>query len=238
MKIAVCDDELCEIDKICKLLDRYRNERSAVLAYRTFGSGIDMLESTRGGGFSLYLLDILMPSMSGMDAAKEIRSFDSDAKIVFLTSSPEFAVESYLVKAKDYILKPVDENRLFALLDELYAEIQSIPEGIMVKTRSGIMNILFSRLSCVEVMNKTLYFHLSDGSIREAHAKLSEFEEILLSRPEFVKVHRSFIVNLYQINEMSSGWVTTHQGLSVPVSRALYTMVRSDYMNLMFMDDK
>ena len=77
-----------------------------------------------------------MPSMSGMDAAKEIRSFDSDAKIVFLTSSPEFAVESYLVKAKDYILKPVDENRLFALLDELYAEIQSIPEGIMVKTRS------------------------------------------------------------------------------------------------------
>lgn len=238
MNIAVCDDERCEIDKICAMLDKYRSERGVFFTYRTFESGTEMIEAAKNCVFSLYLLDILMPSMSGMDAAREIRSFDSDVRIVFLTSSPEFAVESYLVKARDYILKPFDENRLFALMDELYAESHNIPEGIMVKTRKGIMKILFSRLSCVEVMNKTVYFHLSDGSIREAHAKLSEFEDALLSRPEFIRVHRSFIVNLYQVNEISSGWLNTHQGLSVPVSRALYTMVRNDYMNLMFMDDK
>ena len=78
-----------------------------------------MLDAAREEPFSLYLLDILMPGVDGLAAAREIRTFDEAAQIVFLTTSPGFAYESYGVRALDYLLKPVDEELLFALLDKL-----------------------------------------------------------------------------------------------------------------------
>ena len=107
-----------------------------------------------------------MPGINGMQAAHEIRAFDAGVKIVFLTSSPEFAVESYAVKAYDYILKPVSKDKLFSILDAVIAEELKPLEGLTVKTQSGITRILFSRLAFVEIMNKKLYFHLADGSVR------------------------------------------------------------------------
>ncbi len=139
-----------------------------------------------------------------MQAAHEIRTFDGGVGIIFLTSSPEFAVESYAVKAYDYILKPVSKDKLFSILDAVIAEEQKPLEGLTVKTRLGIARILFSRLAFVEIMSKKLYFHLADGGVREVTASLSAFEEELLARAGFVKVHRSYIVNLWQVGELGS----------------------------------
>ena len=66
----------------------------------------------------LVFLDILMPLLNGMDAARELRRVDAAARIVFLTSSPEFALESYAVKAQGYILKPVTGEKLREALEE------------------------------------------------------------------------------------------------------------------------
>ena len=75
--------------------------------------------------YDVLLLDIIMPGLNGIGAAREIRENDRSIPIIFLTSSPEFAVESYRVRAFDYLLKPVNGEELFRSLDNIYALKQS-----------------------------------------------------------------------------------------------------------------
>ena len=169
-----------------------------------------------------------------MDAAKEIRLTDGETKLIFLTSSPEFAVESYSVEAYSYLLKPVTSEKLFPLLDRLFSEQRQSEQVLTLMRPAGVMRIPFSKLSVLEVSNKKLRFHLQDGSVKEVNGALSELEETLLSREEFVKVHRSYLVNMSQIQSLSAGELTTYAGQRVPVSRLLQTQVRDRYMNYLF----
>jgi DNA-binding LytR/AlgR family response regulator len=236
LKISVCDDDSQELERISSFLDTYKRESKVPLTYKTFQSATELISSISSGNYDILLLDILMPGINGMQAAHEIRVFDAGVKIVFLTSSPEFAVESYAVKAYDYILKPVSKDKLFSILDAVIAEELKPLEGLTVKTQSGMARILFSRLAFVEIMNKKLYFHLADGSVREVSASLASFEEELLARAEFVKVHRSYIVNLWQVGELGSKELITHAGKTVPISRLLYGKVREAYMRHLFLE--
>ncbi len=236
MKIAICDDDSLELGRISSFIEAYRCERNVSLAIRTFYSATELISRVCDETYNLILLDIMMPGINGMDAAHEIRAYDEGVKIAFLTSSPEFAVESYSVRAYDYVLKPVPKDKLFSLLDAAIAEEQKPMEGLTVKTKSGIMRILFSRMAFVEIMNKKLYFHLADGSIQEAASSLAAFEEKLLARSEFVKVHRSYIVNLSQMVEIGQKELITNSGKNVPISRQLYAKVRGAYMKYLFLE--
>lgn len=232
--IAVCDDEIAELNAIDALLHGWETERNVPLRRMLFQSAEELVEAARRERFTVYLLDVLMPVTSGMDAAYEIRTFDSAADIIFLTSSSEFACESYRVQALDYLLKPVDKELLFRLLDWLYRREQKPQEALVVKTSTTILRIPFSELSFVEVIGKRLYFNIANGDVREAAGSLKDYEGQLLSRPEFMRVHRSYIVNMFQAEEFSSSRIRTFSGKDIPVSRLLYPQLQKDYMTLLF----
>lgn len=234
MYIAVCDDETTELQALDALLHAWEVERNVPLRRRLFQSVVELLEVARRERFTLYLLDVLMPATNGMSAAREIRTFDSAAELVFLTSSPEFAWESYRVQALDYLLKPVDRELLFGLLDRLYHREQRPQDALTVKTSTTILRIPFSQLAFVEVMGKRLYFNLAGGDVREVSGSLKTYEELLLARPEFMRVHRSYIVNMLQAEEFSSSRIRTFSGRDIPVSRLLYPQIQKDYMKLLF----
>ena len=234
LRIAACDDDEKERLRIAELLGRYREVKNAPLHFDVYRSGVGLLEAREQIPYDLLLLDILMPGLNGMDAAKEIRLTDGETKLIFLTSSPEFAVESYSVEAYSYLLKPVTSEKLFPLLDRLFSEQRQSEQVLTLMRPAGVMRIPFSKLSVLEVSNKKLRFHLQDGSVKEVNGALSELEETLLSREEFVKVHRSYLVNMSQIQSLSAGELTTYAGQRVPVSRLLQTQVRDRYMNYLF----
>lgn len=234
MRIAVCDDHLKELDNLSKLLNDYREKTRACFNYLTYSDGVALLEDVRKGGFDFLLLDVMMPLVNGMEIAHEIREFDENIKIAFLTSSPEFAVESYSVEAFAYLLKPVTADNLFPVLDKLFLIAQKPEDGLSIKFQNGIANIPFFKLSYVEVMNRMLCFHLTDGSVRKLVAPLSDYEGALLQRPEFIRVHRAFIVNLWQVQELRPADILTYTGDVVPVSRRLYAQVRKAYMDQLF----
>ena len=234
MRIAICDDDKDELSHISSMIGTYKQERCAPVICKAFQSATELLATSKAGEYDLYLLDVMMPGVDGMETAKELRSFDSSAAIVFLTSSPEFAVESYKYKAQDYLLKPANAERLFPILDALLEKQQKPGDGLSVKTKCGIARILFERLSHVEVVTKQVYFHLSDGSVRETTASLAKFEDALLSHPEFVRVHRAYIVNLWQVAELAASEIITLSGKKIPVSRQNYVKVRDAYVEQMF----
>lgn len=188
----------------------------------------------KGGEYDLVLLDVLMPGVSGMQVAQELRELDKNVKIVFISLSPEYAIESYSVGAYHYLLKPLDEDSLFRLLDRVRSELFIQPEqGFVLKKREGVVGISFARLEYVEVINKTVAFHLADGVIYEMPAALADFEEMLLSRSEFLKVHRSYIINLGHIQTISGNCVVTKNGYEIPVSRQRRNQVRNAYIRFL-----
>lgn len=235
IKIGVCDDDERELSRILPLLRRYRDERGLELSLASFSSAVTLLEEMKAGEFTLLLLDILMPGLNGIQAAREIRGFDQAVKLLFLTSSPEFAVESYAVGAFHYLLKPVTAECLFPLLDKALAEIQQQEgEGLVIKGKNRLTHISFARLEYVEVISKLVNFHLTDGSVVETFGTLTEFEGELLTRPNFLKVHRSYLVNLSHVETLDRKLAVTRYGHQIPIARSLYNQVKEAYMRFLF----
>lgn len=234
MYLAVCDDKKEELDAITSLLDTWQAERDITLRRKTFQSAVELLEVARQERFTLYLLDVMMPGMDGLECAREIRRFDDVAEIVFLSTSPGFAYESYGVRALNYLLKPTQREKLFAVLDQLFLREQKPLEALTLKTGTTIIRVPYAHISYVEVIGKHVYFHLVDGDVREVAGSLKDYESLLLPRPEFMHVHRSYIVNMLQVEELSSTGLRTFQGKNLPVSRLAYPQLQKDYMALLF----
>ena len=234
MYIAICDDQVDELESLTSLLLKWQSERQTTCRFKTFRNAAELLDAAKEEAFTLYILDVIMPGTNGITTAKEIRGFDTVADIVFLTSSPSFAYESYEVKALDYLLKPIQEPMLFPILDQILLREQKPQEGLTLKSGTALVRILFSQLVYVEVNRKHLYFNLTNGQVQEIFGALKDYEEVLLTRPEFMRVHRSYIVNMLQVAELSPAGIRTFSGQQIPVSRQLYPQLQKDYMNLLF----
>ena len=124
LQTVFCDDNPEELTHMARLMDRYRTERGFDCEYQTFSGGVELMaQLSQGKRFDIYCLDINMPGLSGIDVAKEIRSLDKTALILFFTSSPDFALESYTVKADNYILKPVTWEKFCSAFDDLQEQM-------------------------------------------------------------------------------------------------------------------
>ena len=232
--IAICDDDAGVLEYLSAAAARYAAGHMPSLRIKTFGSAADMLEAAPAERFSHYFLDIIMPDMDGIAAAQAIRSFDADAALVFLTSSNEFAWQSYRVHASDYLLKPVTDTQLFALLDRLCEKEAYAEEYICIRNGRSVYRMPFAQLSHVEVNQKKLYFHMMDGQLRQIPGAMAEYERELLSRSDFAKIHRSYIVNLRQISILSPEGCIMFSGKNLPISRLLYKQVHRQYIAQLF----
>ena len=144
MYIAVCDDQPQELQSVEKILRGWQASRQIAVRCKTFPNAGALLEAAQRERFTLYLLDVMMPGIDGMDAARAIREFDDAAQIVFLTASPEFAYESYGVHAAGYLLKPVAADALEPILDRLLEDEWKPADGLTVKSGGTYIRIPFS----------------------------------------------------------------------------------------------
>lgn len=234
MRIAVCDDDEREISRVEKLIAEYQAGRDKNIDCHYFTNSTDFLCELQGGKYDLVLLDVLMPGANGIQVAQELRELDKNVRLIFVSASPEFAVESYNVGAYHYLLKPVDADSFFALLDKIGRELSGQAEqGLVLKSRDGVVPIAFVKLAYVEVINKTVFFHLTDATVREVTATLADFEETLLTRPEFLKTHRSYLVNLNSIQAIDINCVIMKNGDNIPISRQRRSQVQDTYMHFL-----
>lgn len=224
MRIAICDDGQ-ELERLSGMLKEYRLSRRGSLECCFFHNETDFLCDVKGGEYDFVLLD-------GMQAARELRELDKNVKIIFLSALAEGAVESYRSEAYDYLNKPVDSGSLFALLDKMERELLLEREqGFVLKNRKGVARVLFSAVEYVEVVNKTVSFHLADGAVFEVTATFSDFEEKFLPKQEFLKPHRSYLANLNYVQAIGSDCIVMKSGHHIPVSRRRRNQVQDAYMH-------
>ena len=171
LKIAVCDDNLNELELIRTLLDIYKSDSIQTFTVKCFESSVELASTLRFEKFDIYILDIIMPVMDGLTLAKEIRTFDKAAPIIFLTASPEFAVDSYTVKAFNYLLKPVVKERLSSTCVTLTAHNE-----FLLPHRSFIVNMNY-----IKTINTTEICLINDKSIPLAQRRVSEIKKQYLT---------------------------------------------------------
>ena len=153
---------------------------------------------------------------------------------MFLTSSPEYALESYAVKASNYLLKPLRPEPLYRCLDELTEELQQTARCITVKSANAIHRVEAGRIEYIEAQNKHALIALSDGRQLLSTEPLYTFEERLPMGEGFFKCHRSYIVSIHQIDTYTSKEITMRCGCRIPISRTCRKEFESAFFSVLF----
>lgn len=235
VKIAICDDDKQELLHINLLVNEYLNcgFTKGQIKVLSFENSMELITQIEGGKhFDIFLLDIIMPTINGIELAAEIRKSDNVAKIIFLTSSPEFAVKSYSVDAFNYLLKPIQKDALFSVLEKACNDICcALKQYILVKTQNDLSKVFFHELIYVEVIGRTIYFYQKNGVVIESINSISQIEEVLLVDNRFIKPHRSYIVNLDYIKTLAKHVFTTTSDQFIPVSRNVFKEVKQRFFN-------
>ena len=234
MKIAVCDDEIHFIDAICPLLEKWAKEREIKLILYRFTNGDDLIDAQKSECMDLIILDVIMPLLSGIDAARELRNTHQTVPIVFLTSSREFAVDSYDVKALNYLIKPVDAVKLFLILEDFLKTLRQPEAFFTAKTADGFYRIDIADVDYLEAQNKQVLVHLSNDRTIVIRELFSKCAEVFSPENGFCCCHRSYIVNLSNVEQFSKTEVTTIHNAVIPISRNSYAAFKETYFNHMF----
>ena len=236
IKIAFCDDEMEVLHQMNGLLDRYRVERNEDITYAAFQSPFELLtEIEKGIRPDILFLDVVMPGQNGMDVAKEIRQYDTNVKIIFLTSSPEFAVESYSVGAYFYQLKPIWEESFFRLMDSVLSECEKKKKNsLILRSKDGITRIDLQQLEYCEVLGRKLLFHLENGAVLEGAGSLDDLAGQLMQYCNFFRPHRSFLVNMEYIQNISSRSIKMVNDAVIPIPHGKCSEIKNTYMEYAF----
>lgn len=236
IKVAFCDDDLSVLSDLRVLLDRYSVERNQKIEHTAFHSPLDLLAAIeRGTRFDILFLDVIMPGETGIDAAAEIRNYDTNVKIIFLTSSAEYAVQSYTVNAYFYQLKPIRAESMFRLMDSVISACEKErSDSLILRCKNGITRIELRNLEYCEVIHRTLMIHMASGKVLESIGSLDELCKRLEAYGGFLRPHRSYLVNLDYVQNLSCHAITMSCLTEIPLPRGKYQEVKDAYLEYAF----
>ncbi len=239
--IALCDDEEPQRRFTRRMLEDYFARRDLPAKIREFAGGRELLDAPDGQRFDLYLLDIVMPELDGIRLGMALRDRDKEGVIIYLTTSPDFALESFNARAFSYLLKPVREEKLFAVLDDTIALRERRDAGVIVRTAEGTVRVVLDSILYVELTGRAPCYYLSDGSRVTGVALRSSFQNMmrpLLDDRRFHLCGSSFVFNLHHIRSMSKSKVLFDGGRWAAVPRRAFPALQSAWMDYWLEGDR
>lgn len=231
VKIIICDDSADDITQLSDALYTY----DPSFEITAFMSGETMISEIADSSLpaDILFLDIYMPSVNGILAAQRIRAERKDLMIIFISSSKEHYPEAYEVFAFNYILKPFDKERLYAVLaralDELRRENAC---KISFSYKSASYSVDCRKILYIESRDKLLLFHLVDGSVLQTYWRLDDVIKELPNQ-SFIRCHQSFIVNISNITEMGENYFRIGQAM-IGISRKYLKSAKGQYYAYLF----
>ena len=168
-QVLIVDDEPYVLQAVASLLE---DQTACDLEIFRAGSALAALATMRRRRIDILITDIQMPGMSGLELARAIRGRGDPMQLIFITGAPEHMAEGYDVDALHYLLKPVDEARLFAVLDKAAARASAPQPALTGPGPDGLLRIPAQRIAFVEAMGHTLRVRLTDGADRTLHLSM------------------------------------------------------------------
>lgn len=218
-KIAIVDDDHTQSEYLKNILSFFAEEKGIRVSFTLFPSAEAFLFDE--GNEDIFLLDIEMPGMSGIDLAKRIRERNETAPIVFITGYSDYIAEGYDVSALHYLLKPVNKNKLYAVLDKAIKQLAKNEKNFSFEMSGETFIVPLREIRYIEVSGNYITVHArEDFRVKMPLAKL---ESLLDER--FVRTGRSFIVNLGLVRRVTKSDVYLSSGETVPLSRGMYEAI-------------
>ena len=239
MRLAICDD-----DRLCRealegLLEQYKEEHYKLLSIHSYNSAAMLADDVQhSGGYDIYILDVLMPGLNGIELGMQLRKQDRNCRIFYLSSSRDYAVDAFNVKASDYLIKPVDRDELFPLLDEAILHFsERAGKSIIIKTKYSSIKLSLENVQYAALEGKTVVYHLINGDTLEGVGIRTAFAEAvqeLLQDKRFMLCGTSMAVNLSHVSAVESEALIFRNGKKLFISKRAGRELRSGWTDFWF----
>ena len=235
LHIAICDDQQGELKTLCIYIEEYLTAHGLQAEVTAYTHPDKLLGAVETQNFQLYLLDIVMPMVNGLELGREIRRRDNEAQIIYVTTEPQFALQAYAASPINYLVKPVEKQRLFdtltlAISKADLAQVQTIA----VKTADSLRIINLPQITCCEYCNHAVTFSLTSGEqicSRTIRERFADYCAPVLMDGHFLQCHTSFVVNMRRVERFAKDSFTLFGGKVVPIASRQYPAVRDAYMD-------
>lgn len=235
IKCAICDDEKEITNEVYNLIQTFAGKKDIPISCVVFNSPDELLlEIKSGKTFDLYFLDIIMPGITGISLAKEIRISSSNAVIIFLTSSDEFTREAYHVEALHYLDKPLDLLAFNHALDRAISYLGNCSsQTALFETKYGTRQISLNQISYVKAYRHVLSVTLSDGTSIDTLSSSLTLAQLttLLPFPPFSSPCRGYLVNLDHVDYIGMNQFIMKTGDTVPITAKIFFQIKKQYSN-------
>ena len=223
--IAICDDDAVFAAAFEKQLSRALDAREVPYRIASFSDPDALLCSVESGDrYGLLFLDVLFAQAErGIGLAAALRETGCDADIIFISTSPDFAVASFDVAPLHYLVKPIADERLNMALARFLDK--NMPYLLRFRTNRGYVQIYLEEVTFFEIYSREIVIHKINGTKETCVGTLKELEDRLPAHT-FVRPHRSYLVNLDRICEIVRYQIRVSTGDTVPVSKKLYSQVQ------------
>jgi DNA-binding LytR/AlgR family response regulator len=229
MKIAICDDDKTQREYLATLVREWAGNNNTTLMLEIFENAQEFLFSwSADQSYDALLLDIQMPGLNGMELARKVRERDELLAIIFITGFSDYMDEGYEVSALHYLIKPVKEEKLFAVLDRASKKVTKQMKTLLIEHNGELVRVNQEDILCLEA-----FAHTIDVTATERHyqvkASIDQLEH-QLDYDLFVRPHRSYLVGLNYINQLGKTELTLDTGKTIPVSRRRYNAVNQAFI--------
>ncbi len=228
MKIAICEDEKIFSDKLLLLLNNYFEKHNQLFEVVVFTDGIPLIDQYKSGiKYDLIFLDIQLEISDGVNIAAQIRQFDKEAVLIFVTGLENRAVEGYSVSAFDYIVKSSLDDRLSGVLDKFMQNNKA--KILTVATMNGETEIIsFDDILYIESDGRGTAINTTNGVIKTP-LSVNKFYQ-LLPQENYVEIHKSIFVKVTKIKRIGTDNVLMCNETLLPLSRRKRKQVLSAVM--------
>lgn len=227
MKIALVDDTPVELEILTGIINKELPHATVV----TFPSGETFLQAWKNTSYDLILLDIYMDGMLGVDLARKVRETDEDVRLVFCTTSNEFASESYEVGANYYLQKPVSTTSFQRMLKMI--RLDNYEENRFIILPDG-QKIVLRNITYTEYYNHSIIIHSKKRADLQTRMSQTEWEALLAEHKFLCSCSKGIVVNFYEVNRVENGIFLLHNGESVPISRRKTKEMTENYAHFRF----
>lgn len=233
MNIAIVEDSILGLNQIQEYLQTYFSKRQIFRTVDTFLNGETFLESFEPGKYDLIFLDILMGGISGIDVARRIREKKSDCIIIFTSVSTEFALQGFEVRAFDYLLKPLSQEKFDHTMELCHEELIKRIRYIEVKESRSMVKILLQDIIYTDYYNHYIQIHTAKRVVR-SYQQFDMFAPLLLCYPQFLCCYRNCIVNMNRISLVDKNDFIMDNGERIPIIRNSRNAIYQQYADYQF----
>ena len=217
MRVAICEDDAADAAEIrCFLEDHFKNN-GFIGNIDVYASCEELLSAFSPGAFDVVFLDIHFSLMSGVEAARMMRSRDPNCALVFITANPGHMPEGFALRAASYVVKPITREQM----DRAFLQCRSVflknARYIEVKTGGHSVRIPLPKVLYVGTMNKAASIYTPEGVVK-TYMPIEEIERQLGGKP-FLRCHRAYVVNMLHVDSVLVNSFLMRNGATVPIRK-------------------